>query len=90
MANRFEAEWITKQHIDEYGDWQPDDDEYACSRHKTFEAAKAAALAGARASGVEWYRVYEQAHICDDDDTVPYWQNVRHWVGDFEGCEEGL
>jgi hypothetical protein len=87
MRKRYEAEWIEKQHTNEYGDWDPDKDEYVGSYHKTFEAALQAARTGAKASGIPWLRVTEQ-HENFDDGPPAYWDNVRVWSGDLDGYEE--
>lgn len=86
---RFEAEWITAQHIDEFGDWNPDDDDYAYSTHPTLEAAQAAAIAGSKAAGVvDWCRVAEyhfNAELGIPARCDAAWDTVRAWTGDWEG-----
>lgn len=88
-APRFEAEWISAQHHDEFGEWEPDRDEYSCSVHSTFEAAKAASIAGSkRANVVEWCRVSE-VHF-NSEIGIPArhqaaWDTVRVWHGDWQG-----
>lgn len=52
MQNYFEAEWIAAQHVDEHGEWEPDRDEYHCSRHATFSTAHAAAVASSMIANV--------------------------------------
>lgn len=88
-APRFEAEWITAQVVDEFGDWNPDDDTYAHSTHATLEAAQAAATAGSKAAGiVEWCRVAE--YHFNPELGIPArseaaWDTVRIWHGDWDG-----
>jgi hypothetical protein len=77
---RFEAEWVTAQHVDGSGEWNPDMDEYACSYHDTRDAATQAAIAGGKASGVEWLAVSEQHEY-----QAGAWTETRHWSGDWQG-----
>ncbi len=91
-TTRFVAEWISKQHVDELGDWQPDRDEYSSSNHGTLvEAQKAAVASGKVVNVVEWARVTEEHRTPHPD--LPgrwYWEEVRSWTGDWEGNWEEI
>jgi hypothetical protein len=79
---RFEAEWVTEQHSDTEGEWNPDLDEYATSIHTTKAAAEQAAINGAKKSGIEWIMVAEQKYIGYQ------WVDLRRWTGDYDGLQE--
>jgi hypothetical protein len=90
---RYSAEWISKQHCDESGEWEPDRDEYACSSHETFESAKADAIASSKAANcVEWWRVCEErfdASLGIPRRSAAAWDTTRTWSGDWQGnCDE--
>lgn len=79
---RFEAEWVTKQHRDSSGEWNPDRDEHAHSHHATREEAESAAIAGAKLSGIEWILVAEQEQLRRE------WVDINRWTGDFDGLND--
>jgi hypothetical protein len=89
MDKRFTAEWIEKQHLDEHGDWNPDDDEYVGQVYKTLEQAKlVAAKESKRAGIVEWCRVTVEEF--NPDLGIPRrsdaaWDHISTWSGDWEG-----
>lgn len=75
---RFEAEWITKQHSDPAGEWNPDRDEYSVSYHASREEAECAAIAGSKqADQTEWIRVAEERFNGFE------WIDVKRWTGDW-------
>lgn len=83
-TQRFEAEWISKQHADSSGEWNPDRDEYAVSYHQTKEQATQAAISGSKAAAqCEWICVSEQEYRRHE------WVDLRRWSGDWNGlCDE--
>ena len=86
---RYSAEWIVKQHNDEFGEWDPDRDEYVGSDHATLGAAVAAAIAESKkANCVEWWRVTEERF--NPEVRIPCsnsaaWDTTRVWHGDWAG-----
>lgn len=86
---RYSAEWIVKQHNDEFGEWDPDRDEYVGSDHDTLGAAIAAAIAESKkANVVEWWRVVEErfnAEIGIPRRHPAAWDTSRVWHGDWSG-----
>ena len=80
---RFEAEWISKQHQDSNGEWNPDRDEYTVSHFSSRKLAERAAIInGKLADQCSWIRVTEQRYQDHE------WTDVRNWVGDWEGLSE--
>lgn len=89
MDTRYIAEWIEAQHKDEYGEWNPDDDEYVGRNCKSLEEAQCVAVAESKRCGVvEWCRVtVEQFNPSLD---IPRqcsaaWDTVAVWHGDWQG-----
>lgn len=81
---RFIAEWIAAQHTNEFGDWDPDRDEYEFTVHNTLEDAQRSAVESGRAAGVvEWARVIEERRGQHG------WDEVRYWSGDWDGNWDG-
>lgn len=86
---RYTAEWISAQHEDEFGEWEPDRDEYMGSTHATLEAAQRAAIDGSKqANVVEWCRVTEERF--DSSLGIPRrspaaWDATCLWHGDWNG-----
>jgi hypothetical protein len=80
---RYEAEWISKQHTDNSGQWDPDRDEFCASYHKTRIAAERAAIRESKkADQCEWIRVAEQEYNgCE-------WIDQRVWNGDWKGLSQ--
>lgn len=87
--NCFIAEWIAAQHVDEFGEWEPDMDEYRMQDCATLEEAKRVSVErGKAANVVEWARVSEMQF--DPDLGIPArsaaaWNTVRIWSGDWQG-----
>lgn len=81
-AIRYEAEWVTKQHCDADGEWNPDRDEYSTSHHSTKESAEHAAIKGSQQSGHEWILVAEQKYSGRE------WVDQQRWTGDWEGLHD--
>ena len=80
---RYRAQWVAKQHIDEYDFWEPDEDEYRVSYHASKdEAERAAIVASKQADQCEWINVAEQKFIRRE------WVTQRLWSGDWEGLHE--
>lgn len=80
MQVRYEAEWITRQHRDSSGEWNPDLDEYASEYRVTLDSAIRLAVRQSKATGqCEWWRVTEQRLIGH------HWVDSRRWSGDWEG-----
>jgi hypothetical protein len=86
---RYSAKWIVKQHTNEFGEWDPDRDEYVGSDHTTLEAAIAAAVMGSKkADVVEWWRVTQErfnAEVGIPRRHPAAWDTARIWHGDWEG-----
>lgn len=89
MDTRYVAEWIEKQYQDEYGDWDPDRDEYRGMDCKTLEEAKRKAIEnGKKANVVEWCRVTVEefnASLGIPRRSSAAWDTVATWHGDWEG-----
>jgi hypothetical protein len=89
---RFEAEWISRQHCDANGEWNPDRDEYAFSYHASRDEAERAAIIGSKSASaeVEWISVSEQefrrAGMGAGMGTE--WVDVRRWAGDWDGLHD--
>lgn len=80
QQRRFEAEWISRQHRDAHGEWNPDLDEYTVSYHLTLDTAVAEAVKqGKAAAQAEWWCVSEQRWLNSE------WLDVRRWNGDWDG-----
>lgn len=86
---RFTAEWVSAQHLDEHGDWNPDDDEYRGRGCPCLATAKIVAIMESkRANVVEWCRVTVSEFnptlgIPRQSDAA--WDTVATWHGDWEG-----
>jgi hypothetical protein len=89
MDIRYTAEWIERQHVDEYGEWNPDDDEYRGMDFDTLEKAKVAAVKYGKQAGVcEWARVTVEQF--NPSLGIPRrvgaaWDVIAVWHGDWEG-----
>lgn len=79
--NRFVAEWVTKQHVDSEGEWNPDLDEFVYTHWHSKEAAEAAAIKGSKLSGIEWIHVIEQEY------RNRQWRDIHSWSGDWSGLD---
>jgi len=89
MDRRYVAEWIERQYKDEYGEWDPDRDDYRGMDCKSLEDAQAKAIAfGRLANAAEWARVTVKDF--NPDLGIPCrssaaWDTVAVWHGDWEG-----
>ena len=86
---RYVAEWIEAQHVDEFGEWNPDRDEYAGRNCPSLALAKAVAIRESKRCGVvEWCRVTEE--VFNPDLGIPRrsdaaWDVVCTYHGDWSG-----
>lgn len=89
MDTRYIAEWIEKQHVNEFGEWESDRDEYVGKDCKTLAAAKRVAITESkRCNVVEWCRVTVEQF--NPDLGIPRrssaaWDTVAVWHGDWQG-----
>ena len=89
MDTRYVAEWIEKQHVDEHGEWNPDDDEYCGRDCKSLaEAQRVAIEESKRAGACEWCRVTVEEFnpsLGIPRRSSAAWDTVELWHGDWEG-----
>jgi hypothetical protein len=89
MDIKYYAEWCRAQHVDENGEWNPDDDEYVSRLCSSVDEAKRVSVEESqRCNVVEWCRVtvVQFNPALDIPKVSPAaWDTIAVWHGDWQG-----